>query len=163
MLTRRGFLTAAGGALTVLSSGAVEVAEPLRVGLLTFVPPEGWTEVDVPSGWDWAADAPEGVRLLVRGRTACPTPELALTMVLAPTDTGIFTLRLVSHPPQGVAGADAYRVWNVASTAGEPRTGSVVAATLGSKTAVALLTGPDGWSPSTRRSTLASLAVSTDA
>ncbi|MFX0537465.1 hypothetical protein ACQBAT_00485 [Ornithinimicrobium sp. Y1847] len=70
---------------------------------------------------------------------------------------------MTGHPPESVVGADAHRVWSVRSTRAPLRTGALVAATLGRETAVALLTGPEGWSPSIRRGVVSSLEVSRDA
>jgi hypothetical protein len=171
VLTRRQVMLAAGALLTVTGAATPPPDEPsevpggtlLRVGMLTFRMPEGAEPAAVPAGWDWAAEDDAGVQLLVLGSTAAPTPELALASVLAQSQGSRFGLRVTGHPPVSVLGADAHRVWSVATTDEPVRTGVLVAATLGTRTAVCLLTGPDGWSPSARRSILASLAVSDDA
>lgn len=181
MLTRRQLLTTGAialtaPALTALAARAasdaattgdpgpaeVEPQQRLRVGLLVLTMPEGGAPSAVPAGWDWAAETSDGIQLLVIGRSAAPTPELALASVLATNTDGRFGLRVTGHPPVSVAGAQAHRVWTVRTTGAHPRTGNLVAATLGGETAIALLTGPEGWSPSARRSVLSSLEVSRD-
>ncbi|MGD8148819.1 hypothetical protein [Ornithinimicrobium sp. Y1694] len=118
----------------------------------------------MPAGWDWAAETPDGVQLLIIGRSAAPTPEVALTSVLATKENGHFGLRVTGQPPVSVAGAQAHRVWSVRNTDNDNvRTGALVAATVDRETAVCLITGPEGWSPSVRRRVLTSLEVSPDA
>ncbi len=142
------------------SSAPAAPPERVRVGLMVLELPEGTEPAAVPAGWDWAGGGPDGMEILVRGRTSFPTPDLAVARVLAPRPSGDVPWTVTTNPPQGIEGTSAYRVWNVRSTAEPRRTGVLAAATLDDETAVLLLTGPDGWSPSLRRGVLAGLEVS---
>lgn len=155
--TRRQLL--AGLGLLVTSAGAT--ADPstrLRVGLLVLELPESLAPSAPAQGWDWAATGDQ-VEVQVKGRTSYPTPELALSAVLAPDRSGQFAWVVTGNPPQPVQGADAYAVWDLRATSAD-RTGALVAATLGAETAVLLIHGPGTWSPSLRRSLFAGLEVS---
>ncbi|TQM95807.1 hypothetical protein FB476_0657 [Ornithinimicrobium humiphilum] len=160
-VSRRSLLLTAAAALTTTSAATTD--QRLRVGLLTFVLPTGAAPSTTPDGWDWAAEGEQGMQILIRGRTAAPTPELALTAAVRPEATGIVPWSVTGTPPQGVAGADAYRVWSIRSTTEPVRTGVALAATLAGATAVCLVTGSEGWSPSLRRSFLASMEVRREA
>lgn len=160
-LSRRSLLVTAAAVLT--TSVPAPSDQRLRVGLLTFVLPPGAAPGTPPRGWDWAAQDERGMEIVVRGRTAAPTPELALATALRPDAGGRVRYSVTGTPPQGVSGADAYRVWSVRSTTEPVRTGVLVAATLDRATAVCLMTGPEGWSPTVRRSFLASMEVRREA
>ena len=142
------------------SSAPVAPPERVRVGLLMLELPRETERTAPPPGWDWAGSGPEGMEILVRGRTSFPTPDLAVARVLAPRPAGDVAWVVTGNPPQGIVGTTSYRVWNVRSTVEPVRTGVLAAATLEGETAVLLLTGPDGWSPSLRRSVLSGLEVS---
>lgn len=156
-VSRRSLLLTAAAALT--TSTSLTPDQRLRVGLLTFVLPAGAEPSTTPAGWDWAASGEQGMEIVIRGRSAAPTPELALATALRPDAAGTVRYSVTGTPPQGVSGADAYRVWSVRSTTEPVRTGVVLAATLGRETAVCLVTGSEGWSPSLRRSFLSSIEV----
>lgn len=163
MLTRRQ-LGLGLGALLVAATGtssAAQVVAPerVRVGIMLLDLPEGAEALAAPAGWDWAANGPSGLEILVRGRTSFPTPDLAMARVLAPRPGGDVLWTVTNNPPQGIIGTNAYRVWSVRSTTAPVHTGALVAATLDGQTAVVLVTGPEGWSPSLRRGVLAGLEV----
>lgn len=163
-LSRRSLLlTAAALTVPTVASASVAPDQRLRVGLLTFVLPSGAAPSTTPPGWDWAAEGDQGMEILVRGRTVTPTPELALATALRPGADGTVRYSVTGTPPQGVSGADAYRVWSVRSTTEPVRTGVLLAASLDRETAVCLVTGSEGWSPSLRRSFLASMEVRREA
>lgn len=159
-LTRRAWLALAGGLALAASSSAPAPAEQRwRVGMVVLEVTEDISPAVVPDGWDWAADGPQDMTILVKGSTAFPTPELALSRVLAPDQDGRVAWTVVRNPPQPVVGTSRYAVLDVRSVGPDQRSGTLLAATVEGRTAVVLVHAPRGWSPALRRSVLSGIEV----